>query len=58
MPGEIKDRKYRLKKLEEAKKQLEEERLNKVNVDTDARLMQDSKKVIQHGYIFIRSNLR
>ena len=40
-----------MKKLEEAKKQLEEERLNKVNVtDTDARLMQDSKKVIQPGY--------
>ena len=51
IPDEIKDREYRLKKLEEAKKQLEEERLNKVNVtDTDARLMQDSKKVIQPGY--------
>jgi transposase len=51
IPDEIKDREYRLKKLEEAKKQLEEERLSKVNVtDTDARLMQDSKKVIQPGY--------
>jgi len=51
IPDEIKDREYRLKKLEEAKKQLEKEKLKKVNVtDTDARLMQDSKKVIQPGY--------
>ena len=51
IPDEIKDREYRLKKLEEAKKQLEKEKLKKVNVtDTDARLMQDSKEVIQPGY--------
>lgn len=51
IPDEIKDREYRLKKLEEAKKQLEEERLNKINItDTDAHLMKDSKRVIQPGY--------
>ena len=51
IPEEIKDSEYRLKRLEEARKQLEEEKLKKINVtDPDARLMQDSKKVIQPGY--------
>lgn len=51
IPDEIKDKKYRLKKLKEAKKQLAEEELNKVNItDPDAHLMQNSKKVIQPGY--------
>lgn len=51
IPEEIKDKEYRLKKLQEAKKELEEEKLKKVNVtDTDARLMRNSKKVIQPGY--------
>ncbi len=51
IPDEIKDKKYRLKRLEQAKKQLAEEKLNKVNItDPDAHLMQNSKKVIQPGY--------
>ena len=51
IPEEIKDKAYRLKRLEEAMELLEKEKLNKVNVtDTDARLMKDSKKVIQPGY--------
>ena len=51
IPDEIKDKEYRLKRLQEAKKELEEEKLKKVNVtDTDARLMQNSRKVIQPGY--------
>jgi len=51
IPEEIKDKKYRLKKLKEASKQLAEEELNKVNItDPDAHLMQNSKKVIQPGY--------
>ncbi len=48
IPEEIRDKKYRLKKLKEASKQLAEEELNKVNItDPGAHLMQDSKKVIQ-----------
>jgi transposase len=51
IPDEIKDKEYRLKKLKQAKKQLAEEELNKVNItDPDARLMQNSKKVIHPGY--------
>ena len=51
IPEEIKDKKYRLKRLEKAKKQLAKEKLNKVNItDPDARLMQNSKKVIHPGY--------
>ena len=51
IPDEIKDKEYRLKKLQEAKKELEKEKLEKVNVtDTDARLMKNSKKVIQPAY--------
>lgn len=51
IPDEIKDKEYRLKKLKEAKKQLAKEKLNKVNItDPDARLMQNSKKVIHPGY--------
>ena len=51
IPDEIKDKEYRLKKLQEAKKELEKEKLKKVNVtDKDARLMQNSRKVIQPGY--------
>ncbi len=51
IPDEIKDKEYRLKKLQEAKKELEDEKLAKVNVtDTDARLMKNSQKVIQPAY--------
>ena len=51
IPDEIKDKEYRLKRLEEASRQLAEEGLNKVNItDPDAHLMRNSKKVIQPGY--------
>lgn len=51
IPEEIKDKEYRLKKLEEASRQLAEEGLSKVNItDPDAHLMQNSKKVIQPCY--------
>ncbi len=49
IPEEIKDREYRLKRLEVARKQLEAEELSKVNItDPDAQLMQDSKMAF-HG---------
>jgi transposase len=51
IPEEIKDREYRLKMLEEAKRELEAEGVEKVNVtDPDARLMKNSQDVIQPGY--------
>lgn len=51
IPDEIKDKQYRLKRLEEASRQLAKENLKKVNVtDPDAHLMQNSKKVIQPSY--------
>jgi transposase len=48
---ELRRREYRLKKLQEAREILEQEKLGRVNVtDPDSRLMQDSRKVIQPSY--------
>lgn len=48
---ELKNRQYRLRKLEEAKKMLEQEKLNKINItDPDSPLMPDSHKRIKPCY--------
>jgi len=49
--GELRRKEYRLKRLQEAKKLLERERLNRVNItDPESRLMQDNRRAIQPAY--------
>jgi len=48
---ELRKREYRLKRLQEAREILEQEKLKRVNItDPESRLMQDSQKRIQPSY--------
>lgn len=51
MPDELKDKEYRLKKLQKAKEMLEREKQNKVNItDPEARLMRNNHGAIEPAY--------
>jgi transposase len=51
MAKELREKKYRLKKLNEAKETLQREKLKRVNItDPESRLMQDSRRAIQPSY--------
>jgi len=48
---ELRKRKYRLKRIQEAREILEREKLKRVNItDPESRLMQDSRRMIQPSY--------
>jgi len=49
--GKLRNKEYRLKKLNEARETLERGKLKRVNVtDPESRLMQDSRRIIQPSY--------
>ena len=51
MAKELWEKEYRLKRLNEARETLEREKLNRVNItDSESRLMQDSRRIIQPSY--------
>jgi len=51
MAKELREKEYRLKRLDEARETLEREKLKRVNItDLESRLMQDSRRIIQPSY--------
>jgi len=51
MAKELREKEYRLKRLNEARETLEREKLKRVNItDLESRLMQDSRRIIQPSY--------